>query len=124
MKVRLHKSNTRLVPKWKKHGSSSSNPSRTKYRDAAKLQLLASTTPSAEVPRKLEQQDVDRVSKYSKTTRGTTATNASLIQVNARVLQVNTIETQFEYVYPSTALSRLYSIGNPLKMISNRCSSG
>jgi hypothetical protein len=93
MRVRLHKNNTNLVPKWKKHGASSSNPSRTKHRDAAKLQLLASLSsskqPSIEIQPSTTNHDVDRISRYSKTTLGTTATNATMIQVNARVIQVN-----------------------------------
>jgi hypothetical protein len=96
MRVRLHKTNNNLVPKWKKHGASSSNPSRTKHRDAAKLQLLSSLSASkkstTDIPSSsltTTKQDIDRVSQYSKTTLGTTATNASMIQVNARVIQVN-----------------------------------
>ncbi|CAF3322734.1 unnamed protein product [Rotaria socialis] len=91
MRVRLHTGNNKLVPKWKKNGASSSNPSRTKHRDAAKLQLLSSLSTSQPPlvniqPTKLAH-DTDRVSQYSKTTLGTTATNASMIQVNARVIQ-------------------------------------
>lgn len=94
MRVRLHKSNTNLVPKWKKHGSSSSNPSRTKHRDAAKLQLLSSLPTSQqtsmEIPStSINPPEVDRISQYSKTTARTTATNASMIQITPRVLQVN-----------------------------------
>ena len=97
MRTRLHKSNSQLVPKWKKNCSSSSNPSRTKHRDAAKLQLLASLTassaaskaPSLGLPSSSSMhRDIDRMSHFSKTTRGTTATNATAIQVNARVIQV------------------------------------
>ncbi|CAF1145441.1 unnamed protein product [Rotaria sordida] len=92
MRVRLHKSNNNLIPKWKKHGASSSNPSRTKHRDAAKLQLLSSLstsqTSSIDIQQPLKTtHDIDRISQYSKTTLGTTATNASMIQVNARVIQ-------------------------------------
>jgi hypothetical protein len=90
MRVRLHKTNTNLVPKWKKHGASSSNPSRTKHRDAAKLQLLSSLPTSKqssiEIPSSTTNHDIDRISQYSKTTTGT---NTSMIQVNARVIQVN-----------------------------------
>ena len=97
MRTRLHKSNSHLVPKWKKNCSSSSNPSRTKHRDAAKLQLLASLTsssaaskaPSIGMPSSSSMhRDIDRMSHFSKTTLGTTATNATAIQVNARVIQV------------------------------------
>ncbi len=95
MRVRLHKTNTNLVPKWKKHGASSSNPSRTKHRDAARLQLLASlptsnsSSASIEIPSSTTKPvDVDRISQFSKTTLGTKASNASMIQVNAKVLQV------------------------------------
>ena len=94
MRVRLSKTNNKLIPKWKKNGSSSSNPTRTKHRDAAKLQLLASLSTSqpslAEIkPSSTTKNDIDRVSQFSKTTLGTLATNASMIQVNARVIQVN-----------------------------------
>jgi hypothetical protein len=91
MRVRLHKTNTNLVPKWKKHGASSSNPSRTKHRDAARLQLLSSlpSSSSIEIPSSTKPQDIDRISQFSKTTLGTKASNASMIQVNARVIQVN-----------------------------------
>lgn len=93
MRVRLHKSNTDRVPKWKKHASSSSNPSRTKYRDAAKLQLLSSLptsqSTSMDIPStSIKLPEVDRISQYSKTTARTTGTNASMIQVNPKVIQV------------------------------------
>lgn len=96
MRVRLHKNSNNLVPKWKKHGSSSSNPSRTKYRDAAKLQLLSSLPTSQQtsmdIPStSINPPDVDRISQYSKTTARTTATNASMIQVTPRVLQVRNL---------------------------------
>ncbi|CAF4051693.1 unnamed protein product [Rotaria magnacalcarata] len=95
MRVRLHTGNNKLVPKWKKNGASSSNPSRTKHRDAAKLQLLSSLSTSqpslVNIQPAKRVHDTDRVSQYSKTTLGTTATNASMIQVNARVIQVNRI---------------------------------
>ncbi|CAF4170790.1 unnamed protein product, partial [Rotaria sp. Silwood2] len=92
MRVRLHKGNNNLIPKWKKHGASSSNPSRTKHRDAAKLQLLSSLSTSQTSSIDIKQpskttHDIDRISQYSKTTLGTTATNKSMIQVNARVIQ-------------------------------------
>lgn len=96
MRVRLHKNNAKLVSKWKKNGASSSNPSRTKHRDAAKLQLMASLStsqpslvelkPSSSITKTHE---ADRVSQYSRTTLGTLATNASMIQVNPKVIQVN-----------------------------------
>ena len=94
MRVRLHKTNTDRIAKWKKHGASSSNPSRTKYRDAAKLQLLSSlhnSQPSSmDIPStSINPPEVDRISQYSKTTARTTATNASMIQVNPKVIQVN-----------------------------------
>ncbi len=94
MRVRLHKTNNDLVPKWKKHGSSSSNPTRTKHRDAAKLQLLSSLPTSKQsssinIQPSTINPDIDKISQYSKTTLGTTATKASMIQVNARVIQVN-----------------------------------
>jgi hypothetical protein len=93
MKVRFHKTNNNLVPKWKKHGASSSNPTRTKHRDAAKLQLLSSLPTSKQSSIDIQpstiKQDIDRISQYSKTTLGTKATNASMVQVNARVIQVN-----------------------------------
>jgi hypothetical protein len=96
MRVRLNKNSNRLVPKWKKNGASSSNPSRTKHRDAAKMQLISSlaatTASSMDIPSiSTTKNDVDRMSRYSKTTLGTTATNASMIQVNARVIQVSMI---------------------------------
>ncbi|CAF0825129.1 unnamed protein product [Rotaria sp. Silwood1] len=92
MRVRLHKSNNKLVPKWKKHGASSSNPSRTKHRDAAKLQILSSLSTSQTSSIDIQQpskttHDIDRISQSSKTTLGTRATNASMIQVNPRVIQ-------------------------------------
>ena len=94
MRVRLNNTNSKQVPKWKKHGASSSNPTRTKYRDAAKLQLLASIQPSSSSSLELPSttaatfpKEFDRISQFSKTTLGTTKTNASMIQVNARVLQ-------------------------------------
>lgn len=94
MRVRLHNTNRNLIPKWKKHGASSSNPSRTKHRDAARLQLLSSLPSSKqsemEIPSSTPQhQDVERISQFSKTTIRTNATNASMIEVNARVIQVN-----------------------------------
>ncbi|CAF3367673.1 unnamed protein product [Rotaria sp. Silwood1] len=93
MRVRLHKSNNKLVPKWKKHGASSSNPSRTKHRDAAKLQILSSLSTSQTSSIDIQQpskttHDIDRISQSSKTTLGTRATNASMIQVNPRVIQL------------------------------------
>jgi hypothetical protein len=95
MRVRLHKSNDH-VSKWKKHGASSSNPKQTKHRDAARLQLLASLPSSKQssidiVPT-ITNHDVDRISQYSKTTAGTTATNATAIQVTGRVIQVKIID--------------------------------
>ncbi len=91
MRVRLHNTNNNRVAKWKKHGASSSNPTRTKHRDAAKLQLLSSKQSSTDIPSSssITKQDIDRMSHFSKTTVGTTATNASMIQVNAKVIQVN-----------------------------------
>ncbi|CAF0813121.1 unnamed protein product [Adineta steineri] len=92
MRVRFHNTNNKLVSKWKKHGASSSNPSRTKHRDAAKLQLLASLPSSKQSlvdiqPSTTIKHELDRISQFSKTTLGTRATNASMIQVNARVIQ-------------------------------------
>ncbi|CAF0826341.1 unnamed protein product [Adineta ricciae] len=95
MRVRLHNTNNKLAPKWKKHGASSSNPSRTKHRDAAKLQLLASLpsskSTSMDIPSSstlaAAKHEIDRISQYSKTTVGTAMTNASMIQVNPRVIQ-------------------------------------
>ncbi len=99
MRVRLHKTNNDLVPKWKKHGSSSSNPTRTKHRDAAKLQLLSSLPTSKQssidIQPSTTNQDTDRISQYSKTTLGTTATKSSMIQVNTRVIQVKFVVTMF-----------------------------
>lgn len=92
MKIRLHKANNRLVPKWKKHCSSSSNPAKTKHRDAAKAQLLAtipSSTTADDIMIDTARQESDRMSRISKTTRGTSATTGKLVEVNARVLQVN-----------------------------------
>lgn len=95
MKVRLHKSNNNLVPKWKKHGASSSNPTRTKHRDAAKLQLqssLSTSQPSlVDIQPSKSTLGADRISQFSKTTLGTTATNASMIQVNPKVIQVHKV---------------------------------
>ncbi len=104
MRVRLHKTNKNLVPKWKKHGASSSNPTRTKHRDAARLQLLSSLPTSIEISSSTKPQDVDRISQFSKTTLGTKASNASMIQVNARVIQVNNSITKkkslsFYFIY-------------------------
>ncbi|UJR27399.1 hypothetical protein I4U23_008689 [Adineta vaga] len=95
MRVRLNNTNNKLIPKWKKHGASSSNPSRTKHRDAAKLQLLASLPSSKQTSMDIPssssitaaKQEIDRISQFSKTTIGTTRTNASMIQVNPRVIQ-------------------------------------
>lgn len=100
MRVRLNKTNTNLVPKWKKHGASSSNPTRTKHRDAAKLQLLSSLSTSKQSSMDIQpttiDRDIDRISQYSKTTLGTTATNKSMIQVNARVIQVKNLHFENE----------------------------
>ena len=94
MRVRLHKTNNKLIPKWHKHGSSSSNPTRTKHRDAAKIQLLSSLSTSVQSSTEIQPtRHVDHISQYSKTTLGTTTTttNASMIQVNEQVIQVNRV---------------------------------
>lgn len=132
MKVRLHKSNSHLIPKWKKNQSSSSNPSKTKHRDAAKLKLLASLPSSNASTMDLEtttkNKDFDRLSQHSKTTIGTTATNATMIQVTPRVLQVKFSlhnDRSTRRMSPSLSLLiRLYSIDNRRKTIKNRWSFG
>ena len=128
MRVRLNKNSNHLAPKWKKHGASSSNPTRTKHRDAAKLQLIAalakSKPESIEIPSAAPaNREIDRVSRFSKTTLGTTATNASLVQVNARVIQVgrDILHSRNPVI---RLVSRHYSIDYQRRMISSKWASG